>query len=60
MKIPGASDVNADRRSGTRDGKQSDSKFGDLVRQASARRSSRASEDRGGKDIEALKRNLIL
>ena len=62
MIISDVSDVKADRRSGTRDGKQkSDSNFGNLVRKASERRHNRpASEDGGVNDIEALKRNLIL
>ena len=55
-----ARDVNTDRRSGTRgDGKNSDSNFGDLMRQASARRKRRAAET-DKNDIEVLKRNLIL
>eukprot|EP00984_Skeletonema_dohrnii_P021122 scaffold10467_cov98-Skeletonema_dohrnii-CCMP3373.AAC.4 len=62
MRMSDARDVNTDRRSGTRgDGKNSDSKFGDLMRQASARRKRRASAETDNKnDIEALKRNLIL
>jgi hypothetical protein len=56
-----ARDVNTDRRSGTRgDGKNSDSNFGDLMKQAAARRKRRASAETDKNDIEALKRNLIL
>ncbi len=62
MRMSDTRDAKSDRRPGTRgDGKQNDSNFGQLVRQASARRiRRRATGETGSNEIESLKRNLIL